>query len=75
MTGAAIGGIGLGTVGSMRGLSVSAYNDIRGTQRGVTIGIYNRARILDGLQIGMLNYAGNKSHARLLPLVNYARDR
>ena len=56
-----------------RGLNVSAFNDVRGMQQGVAIGIFNKARVLDGLQIGLLNYAGNKSHAKLLPIFNYAR--
>lgn len=62
--------------GQMRGVNISAYNDVRGTQRGLAIGIFNFARTLDGVQIGLLNYAGNKSRgARLLPILNYARAR
>ena len=62
--------------GRMRGLNISAYNDIRGTQQGLVIGLFNSARTLDGLQIGILNYAGNKSRGtRILPLFNYARAR
>ena len=61
--------------GRMKGASISAYNDIRGTQQGLAIGIFNYARTLDGLQIGVLNYAANKRSARLLPLFNYARSR
>lgn len=30
------------------------------------------ARTLDGVQFGLLNYAGNKSAWRLLPLLNVA---
>jgi hypothetical protein len=59
--------------GSMRGVSVSAFNNIKGTQRGLAIGILNIARSLDGVQLGLLNYAGNKRHAKLLPIINYAR--
>jgi hypothetical protein len=61
--------------GRMKGASISAYNDIRGTQQGLAIGIFNYARTLDGVQIGVLNYAANKRRARVLPLVNYARSR
>ena len=61
--------------GRMKGASISAYNDIRGTQQGLAIGIFNYARTLDGVQIGVLNYAANKRSARLLPLLNYARSR
>ena len=60
--------------GRMNGVNISAYNDIRGTQQGLAIAIFNYARTLDGLQIGLLNYAGNKSRGtRLLPILNYAR--
>jgi hypothetical protein len=61
--------------GRANGVNVSAYNDVRGTQQGLAIGLFNYAHTLDGVQIGVLNYAGNKTHARLLPLFNYARAR
>ena len=57
----------------MRGVNLSAYNDVRGTQRGLAIGLFNYARTLDGVQVGILNYARNKRSAKLLPLVNYSR--
>jgi len=60
--------------GNTRGVNVSAFNHIRGTQRGLAIGIVNFARVLDGTQIGLLNYAANKSSWRLLPIVNHARS-
>lgn len=54
----------------LTGFSAAAWNDL-GVQRGLVIGIYNRARELHGVQIGLLNYAGNnRGIARLLPLVN-----
>lgn len=60
--------------GLVRGVNVSAYTDVRGTQQGLAIGIFNYARELDGLQVGVLNYAANKPpRSRLLPLLNYAR--
>jgi hypothetical protein len=62
--------------GRANGVNVSAYNQVRGTQQGLAIGIFNYARTLDGVQIGLLNYAGNKSRgSRLLPIFNYARAR
>ena len=62
--------------GQMRGVNISAYKNVRGTQRGLAIGIFNYARTLDGLQIGLLNYARNKPRGtRLLPIVNFARAR
>jgi hypothetical protein len=54
----------------LTGFSAAAWNDL-GVQRGLVIGIFNRARELHGVQIGLLNYAGNnRGMARLLPLVN-----
>ncbi len=57
--------------GLLRGVSVSAYNDIRGEQRGLTIGIINIAHELHGLQIGLLNIARNKDTLPVMPLFNY----
>jgi hypothetical protein len=60
--------------GEIRGVNLSAYNDVRGLQRGLAIGIFNYARTLDGVQVGVLNYAGNKPKGtRLLPIVNFSR--
>jgi hypothetical protein len=68
-------GVSLGLVrtkmSDMQGLAVAGYNHIRWEQRGLVIGIYNRARVLKGVQIGLLNYAGNNSPGlRWLPLIN-----
>src|SRR5687767_2326395 len=66
----------VGNGGMMRGVNMSAYNDVRGTQRGLAIGIFNYARHLDGVQVGLLNYAGNKPRGtRLLPILNFSRGR
>jgi hypothetical protein len=57
--------------GRFTGLSVSAFNRIRGEQHGITIGVFNYARRLRGLQIGVLNYAGNNPRGlRWLPILN-----
>jgi hypothetical protein len=62
--------------GLVRGANLSAWNDVRGTQRGLAIGVFNYARTLDGVQVGVLNYARNKpAGTRLLPIANYARAR
>lgn len=62
--------------GRVNGVNISAFNNVRGTQQGLAIGIFNYARSLDGAQFGLLNYAGNKSRGtRLLPIFNYARAR
>jgi hypothetical protein len=62
--------------GSMRGVSVSAFNRISGVQHGLTIGIVNLAEELRGVQIGVINIArSNPSGRRVLPIVNWgSRD-
>jgi len=60
--------------GELHGAALSAYNRIRGTQRGVTIGIVNYARRLDGVQFGLVNIVReNPDGRRVLPLVNWGR--
>jgi hypothetical protein len=59
--------------GEMRGLSISAFNRIRGEQKGITIGILNYARKLSGFQFGLINIAQNKSRFKIMPFVNHAR--
>jgi hypothetical protein len=55
----------------MAGLSVAAYNEVRGVQRGITIGLFNTADELHGVQVGVLNHAANNSGPfRWLPLIN-----
>ena len=55
----------------MTGVAIAGYNHIHGVQRGLTIGLYNRAEELHGIQIGLLNYAGNnKGIWRWMPIVN-----
>lgn len=57
--------------GPLRGAVVSAYNDIRGPQHGLSIGLYNYTRALHGVQIGLLNVArNNPDWARVLPVLN-----
>lgn len=57
--------------GRMTGISVSAYNHIQGEQRGLAIGIFNYAASLQGVQLGVLNYAGNnRPGLRWLPIAN-----
>lgn len=57
--------------GSFTGFAASAFNQVKGTQHGLTLGIFNFAHELHGVQIGVLNYAGNNTGiAKLLPIVN-----
>ena len=61
--------------GSMTGVSLSAFNRIRGEQRGLAIGIVNYTPSLHGVQIGLVNWAGNNpSGLKLLPIVNAHLD-
>jgi len=56
---------------SLQGISVSGVNEIRGTQHGLTIGLYNYARTLNGVQLGLLNVAQNNPRwLQVLPFVN-----
>lgn len=58
--------------GSITGASVSFYNDVRGTQHGLSIGFLNTAWALHGVQLGVLNYVrSNPPARRLLPVVNW----
>lgn len=57
--------------GVLRGLTLGGWNDIRGRQHGLAIGLYNYARNLSGVQIGIINVAGNNpAGLTVLPLVN-----
>ena len=56
--------------GTLTGLTISAVNNIKGRQKGLTIGIVNMARSLNGLQLGLLNFAGNKKNLKWLPIIN-----
>lgn len=55
----------------MKGISISAFNHIRGVQKGLTFGVFNYTRSQRGLQIGVLNYVkDNPKGLRLLPFFN-----
>jgi hypothetical protein len=57
--------------GRFKGASVSAFNYIKGEQHGLTIGLLNIARHLNGVQFGLINYAKNNPRGlKLLPIVN-----
>lgn len=57
--------------GRLRGASLSAYNRILGTQRGLTVGLFNYAAELHGAQVGLLNVSDNGGHRLLLPVFAY----
>jgi hypothetical protein len=78
VTGLALG-IPVTGAGTLRGLGLgfglSAFNRIRGEQRGLAIGILNYTPNLHGVQIGLVNWAGNNpSGLKLLPIVNAHLD-
>lgn len=57
--------------GVFGGLALSAFNYIRGTQKGVAIGIVNYAYKLKGIQIGLINIVRDNPKAmRVLPVIN-----
>ncbi|MFQ5569832.1 MAG: hypothetical protein ACE5G0_09170 [Rhodothermales bacterium] len=61
--------------GRLTGFSLSAFNHIKGEQNGFTLGLLNYARYLNGVQVGLLNFAGNKRHGlRWLPFINWHFD-
>jgi hypothetical protein len=56
--------------GTLRGASVSAYNRVLGTQRGLTLGLLNYARELNGVQVGLINISDNGGRRRIIPIVS-----
>jgi hypothetical protein len=68
----ALGSIHIVEDGVYSGLAVSAFNHIRGTMKGVAIGIVNTAYRLRGLQIGLVNIVRDNPRGRtVLPIVNF----
>jgi hypothetical protein len=59
----------------LRGVSIAGYNRIKGDQFGLAIGLYNYAKRLRGVQLGLINNArNNRGLLRVLPLVNVHLD-
>jgi hypothetical protein len=55
----------------LRGISIAGWTRVRQEQRGLSIGLFNQAEELHGVQLGVLNFAGNNHGlARWLPLIN-----
>jgi len=57
-------------VEDFEGLSVAAWNQHDSRMRGLSIGLLNRTDELHGVQLGLLNYAGNNERFRWIPLIN-----
>jgi len=67
--------LGWTDVDDLKGISISCYNKIRGTQTGLVIGLFNVADELNGVQIGLLNIAKNNSGlTKVLPFINMHLD-
>jgi hypothetical protein len=57
--------------GEFTGLSVSAYNRILGTQKGVALGVVNYTNDIRGVQFGLINIVrDNPRGLRVLPVFN-----
>jgi hypothetical protein len=57
--------------GSLTGLTTAVFNQIKGKQTGLAIGIFNYARSLNGVQIGLINHVPeNPKYFRTLPILN-----
>ena len=58
--------------GQLTGFAASAFNQIKGTQKGVSLGIVNYTYKLKGFQIGLINIVrDNPKYLRILPLINW----
>ena len=54
------------------GVGASAFNQVLGHQKGLTIGLINYAWSLSGVQLGLLNIVrDNPSGRKVLPIVNW----
>jgi hypothetical protein len=57
--------------GVLTGLTAAAFPYIKGLLKGVSLGVFNYAYEVNGIQIGLLNYvADNPSGLKILPLFN-----
>ena len=57
--------------GILTGLAASAFTYIKGLLNGVSLGVFNYAHEVSGIQIGLLNYvADNPPGLKILPIFN-----
>ena len=53
------------------GFQLALWNDVGATAKGFQLGLVNRANMLEGLQIGLLNFIDEPQQTyRCLPIVN-----
>lgn len=58
--------------GTIKGVSISAFNQIRGEQRGITLGVVNYTKKIHGIQFGLINIVKeNPKGLRVLPILNF----
>ena len=57
--------------GRFEGVSIATSNYIKGSQHGLTIGIVNYARTLNGVQLGIINIVADATGHPILPLLNW----
>ena len=57
--------------GRFAGVSIATSNYIKGSQHGLTIGIVNYARTLQGVQVGIINIVADATRHPILPLLNW----
>jgi hypothetical protein len=68
----AIGTVRIENNGVFKGGALSAFNQIKGRQNGITFGIVNYAYELHGIQIGLINYVrDNPLLLKMMPLINF----
>ena len=61
--------------GTHKGISLAAFNQIKGSQTGVSVGVLNYAWHMNGFQIGVINYIkDNPKYLKVLPIINWHFD-
>lgn len=71
----ALGWINITDHGSLTGFSASAFNQVKGRQSGVSVGILNYAWTLNGIQFGLINFVrDNPKYLKILPVLNVHFD-
>lgn len=57
--------------GTFKGISFSAFNHIKGDQKGVAVGVVNHTHSIKGFQVGLINIVkDNPKGLRVLPIFN-----
>jgi hypothetical protein len=60
----------------LEGVGIGAFTQVLGHQQGLTIGIVNFARSLNGVQLGLINIVrDNPAGRKVLPVINWGNAR